>query len=71
MNIGDLVRLRRNDSLWIVFDICPRGNIGLWNSSLRAGIYRWTYAGALRMVEGGTKNGDLSGMQNTPQRGII
>ena len=50
MKFGTLVKLKRNDSIWIVASICPKGNIGLWNSSLRFPNLRWTHAGAIEVI---------------------
>ena len=51
MKIGNLVRIKRTGCLWIVADICPLGNIGLWSPSInRPGDLRWTYADALEVV---------------------
>ena len=49
MKIGDLVKLKRNDTLWIVVEICKLGNIGLWNPTVRKGLH-WTYNAALEKI---------------------
>ena len=51
MKIGTLVKLKRNDTIWIVAEICPLGNIGLWNSSLRFPNLRWTHTGAIKLQD--------------------
>ena len=50
MKIGTLVKFKHNNTIWIIAEICPRGNIGLWNSSLRFPNLRWAHTGAIEVI---------------------
>ena len=50
MKFGTLVKLKGSDALWIVASICPKGNIGLWNSSVRFPNLRWTHTGRIEVI---------------------
>jgi len=57
MSIGDLVKHKRTNRLFVIFRIADNGNIGCWaplglsgKRPLRAGHLIWTYAGALETI---------------------
>ena len=51
MKVGDLVRIKRTQELWVIVRYLNDGQIGLWSPSInRPGDLRGTYADALEVV---------------------
>ena len=51
MKVGDLVRIKRTQDLWVIVRYLNDGQIGLWWHGVnRPGDLRWTYAAALEVV---------------------